>query len=297
MTRARVPHHPDDLLAQGATLPGPVSRNGTGREPHEVATPVDHPRPSPEDGGKLPAPFGDGRSPRLLRIIVADDDPTMRQFYERVLPALGHQACVARSGRQLVEQCRLLRPDLVISEAKLPDLDGIEAAEEVCRGQPTPIILVAGDDDGETVQRGLANECVLACLHQPIKEADLRAAIVVVMSLFERLQRLNREVADLRQELEDRKIVERAKGVVMRYSGMNEEEAYRRLRKLASVENRKVVEVAQAVLAAGEVFRELERAGQVQKSSDRPARPPRRDRPQRNGGESRLAKRGADRAE
>jgi len=247
------------------------------------------------DGGKLPGPSGDGRTtPRPLRIIVADDDPAMRQFYERVLPALGHQACVAVSGLQLMEQCRLLRPDLVISEAKLADLDGIAATGEVCQDGPVPVILVSGQHVPGLTE--LAAPHVLAYLCKPVKEADLAAAIVLSNYQFERLQSLQRQVAELQQALEDRKLIERAKGVLMKYAALDEEDAYRRLRMTASAENRKVVEVAQAVLAAGEVFQELERAGQVQKSSDGPARPPRRDRPHRNGGEIRLAKRGADHA-
>jgi response regulator NasT len=181
----------------------------------------------------------------------------MRLFYQRVLARLGHQVCLALTGRQLVEQCRLLRPALVVAAVELPDLDGVAAAEAICRDQPTPILLFSGGQTADCVERILDNPHVLACRLKPVKEADLRAAVAVARSRFERFQALCQEATDLRQALEDRKVIERAKGVVMRYGNAGEEEAYRRLRQLASARNGKFVEVARAVLAAGEVFHQL----------------------------------------
>jgi response regulator NasT len=119
---------------------------------------------------------------------------------------------------------------------------------------------VAEGDAGAT-QRPRVNRCVFACLLKPLKEADLTVAVVVALRQFEQLESAQKEAADLRKALEDRKLTERAKGLLMRYAGVGEEEAYRRLRKLASDQNRKLVEVAQAVLAAGEVFRQMEELG------------------------------------
>jgi response regulator NasT len=175
-----------------------------------------------------------------------------------------------------------MRPDLVISSVETPGLDGIAAAEEVCRDRPVPVILVAGDG-AEMAPRALANECVLACLFKPLKDADLQVAISLVRHRFERLQSLRVEVADLRQALENRKLIERAKGMVMRYAHLDEEAAYNRLRRLASDQNRKLAEVAQVVIVSGEVFRELEQAGKYDRPNDAPARRPGRGSPNRNG--------------
>src|SRR5205085_10279970 len=89
--------------------------------------------------------------------------------------------------------------------------------------------------------------------------ADLGAAIAVTMCRFERLESLRKEAADLRQALEDRKLIERAKGLVMRCAGVSEEDAYRRLQSLACNQNRKLVEVAQMILSVEEVFQQPER--------------------------------------
>ena len=90
------------------------------------------------------------------------------------------------------------------------------------------------------------------------------------MSRFGQFESARKEAADLRQALEERKLIERAKGLVMRYGGLDEREAYRRLRRLASDQNRKLVEVAQAVLTAGEVFHQLEQTPDGEKMSAAP---------------------------
>src|SRR5947209_15965541 len=135
-----------------------------------------------------------------LGIVVADD-PGMASFYQQALPALGHQVVVVHTGGQLVETCRRVRPDLVITEVRCADLDGIAAAGEICRDQPTPIILVSGDHDIGLVERVLDNPYVLACLLKPIKDVGLGPTIAVVMNCFQRLRSSAKGVADLRQAL------------------------------------------------------------------------------------------------
>src|SRR5439155_13591449 len=88
-------------------------------------------------------PTGPGGQARPLRVVVADADPAVCQLYDQALPALGHQVCVAQSGRQLVELCRAVRPDLVVADFRLPDLDGIRASAEACREHPAPVILTS----------------------------------------------------------------------------------------------------------------------------------------------------------
>ncbi len=202
---------------------------------------------------------------RSLDIAVADDDPVRCREHLEMLSRLGHRVCQAHTGRQLVDQCRLVRPDLVITAIQLPALDGIAAAEEICRDQLTPIILMQGDPDVELVERALDNPCILAWLSLPIKETDLRLAIAFAMRRFQQFELLRKEAADLRQTLEERKFIERAKGMVMRYAGLDEQEAFRRLRKMASDQNRKLADVAQVILTAGQVFDALGPAGEGRK--------------------------------
>lgn len=195
---------------------------------------------------------------RPLRIAVADDESEIRQYFQELLPRLGHEVVVmADSGRQLVEQCRAIRPDLVITDIKMPDMDGLKAAEEVNRDAAIPVILVTGHHDDELLARSL-NGHVMAYLSKPAKPVDLQAAINLAMLRFAQFDALRTEAMSLRQALEDRKIVERAKGVVMKRLRLDESESFRRMRKVSSDTNRKLVELAQAILKADEVFQALE---------------------------------------
>jgi two-component system, response regulator PdtaR len=185
-----------------------------------------------------------------LRIAVADDELDVRDYYQRILPRLGHQVvAVARTGRELVEQCRALRPDLVITDIKMPDLDGIEAAEAISRDEPIPVILVSAYHRPQLFERAKGDH-ILAYLVKPTKQADLEAATAIAMQRFEQFRALRREAADQRQALEDRKVIERAKGQLVKQAGLDEDEAFRRLRKLARDRNQKLVEVARIILTA-----------------------------------------------
>lgn len=194
-----------------------------------------------------------------LRIAVADDEPDVRQFFRELLPHLGHEVVAeAATGRELADKCRAARPGLVITDVRMPDMDGIAAAEEVNRSESVPVILVTGYHDPEALARAGA-DYVMAYLSKPAKPVDLQAAISLAMLRFGHFQALKREAADLKQALDDRKVIERAKGALVRRLKVGEDDAFRRLRESASSKNLKLVEAARRVMAAEEVFTSLER--------------------------------------
>jgi response regulator NasT len=131
-----------------------------------------------------------------LRIAVADDEPDMREYLQKLLPRLGHQVvAVAANGRQLVEQCHATQPDLVISDIKMPDMDGIDAAVQIYRERPVPVILVSAYHDAALIERAEADH-ILGYLVKPIKPADLEPAIALAMRRFEQWQELRRQAAN-----------------------------------------------------------------------------------------------------
>ena len=189
-----------------------------------------------------------------LRIAIADDEADMRDYFQKILPAQGHLVVsVAHTGRELVEHCRTHKPDLVISDVKMPDMDGIDAAVELYRDSPIPVILVSAYHDPELIARAEADH-ILAYLVKPIKQADLEPAIALAMRRFAQFQALRQEASDLRQALADRKIIERAKGILMKRAKLDEQEAFRRLQKLASDKNRKLIDIASMIVTAEEAL-------------------------------------------
>ena len=178
----------------------------------------------------------------------------MQEYFRTVLPLLGHVVvAVADTGRELVEKCREQRPDLVITDIQMPDMDGLDAVARSARDGPVPVILVSAHHEPEFIERA-EHEHVLAYLVKPIKQAGLEPAIALAMWRSEQFQALQREAANLKPALEDRKLIEPAKGVLMKKTQLGEAEAFRRLQKLASDQNRKLVEIAKILLTAEEAF-------------------------------------------
>jgi response regulator NasT len=195
---------------------------------------------------------------RRLRVAVAEDEPDMQDFFRDALARMGHEVVsVARDGRELVEHCRALRPDIVITDIRMSGMDGLDAAAKIYEDRPVPVVIVSAHHDPKFVER--AEELhILAYLVKPIRESNLAPAIAIAMRRFEEFQTLEREADDLRQALEDRKVIERAKGILMREARLDEEAAFRRLQKLASSKNRKLVEVARMIVEAAEALRPAE---------------------------------------
>jgi response regulator NasT len=192
---------------------------------------------------------------RILRMAVADDEGEMVEYYRETLTSLGHQVvATAATGKELIERCRTSHPDLVLTDLKMPDMDGIDAAKQIYRAQPIPVILVSAYHDARLLERAEA-DYILAYLVKPIKRADLEPAIAIAMRRFEQFQELRKQAADLQQALNDRKVIERAKGILMKVGDLDEAAAFRRLQKLASDNNKKLVEVAQMILFTEEATR------------------------------------------
>ena len=124
---------------------------------------------------------------RRLRVVVADDELDMRDYFKRMLPLLGYEvAAVAATGEELVQACRVHAPDLVITDIKMPDLDGLDALAEICAERPVPIVVVSGHADPDRI--ALAYEGpVCAYMVKPIKRAQLAAAIENALDRFGRL--------------------------------------------------------------------------------------------------------------
>jgi two-component system, response regulator PdtaR len=187
------------------------------------------------------------------RVIIADDESLIRIDLREMLTNLGYLVVgEVADGRSAVNQARELRPDVVIMDIKMPDMDGIEAARVLTEERISPVVLLSAYSQRELVQR--AREAgVVAYLVKPYREEELTPAIEVALARFNEFKDLQKQVADLKEALETRKLVDRAKGILMDKQGLTEAEAFRKIQKM-SMDNRKPMkDVAEAIILAHQV--------------------------------------------
>ncbi len=190
---------------------------------------------------------------KRYRIIIADDESLIRLDLREMLTHLGYDVIAeAGDGRSALDLARKLQPDLMIMDIKMPDLDGIAAAEELTREQIAPVVLLTAYSDQALVER--AKEAgVVGYVVKPFREAELMPVIELSLARFEEFQSLERELGDLKEALEARKQIERAKGVLMEVYGLKESEAFHRIRKTSMDARKSMREVAEAILLTHEM--------------------------------------------
>jgi AmiR/NasT family two-component response regulator len=185
-----------------------------------------------------------------LRVLIADDDPIIRLDLKQMLENLDYEVVAeAGDGQQAIAAARESKPDICILDVKMPVMDGIEAVSIITEENIAPTILLTAYSDRELVDRA-KDAGVFAYLVKPFKPSDLPPAIEVARSRYEQNVQLNKEVSTLEEKLETRKLIDRAKGILMEEHGLNETEAYRRIQ-LQSMNLRKTMkEVAEAIILA-----------------------------------------------
>jgi two-component system, response regulator PdtaR len=190
----------------------------------------------------------------LLRVLIADDESIRLLSLRAQLRALGHRVVAeASNGQEAVVLAKATQPDLAIMDIKMPTMDGIEAAERITQDRPIPIILLTAYSEAQLVERA-AQANVAAYLMKPVAAEDLMPAITLALTRFRQFQALRQEVDDLREALEARKTIERAKGILMRRLDLTEEEAFRRLQRQSQDTNRRLADVAQALIMADQLL-------------------------------------------
>jgi len=189
-----------------------------------------------------------------LRILIADDESIRLLSLRAQLAALGHRVVAeASTGEEAVAFAVSTQPDLAILDIKMPRMDGIEAAERITQTRPIPIILLTAYSEAQLVERA-AQANISAYLMKPVSEEDLLPAITLALIRFKQFQALRQEVVDLREALEARKVIEKAKGILMRRLDLTEEEAFRRLQRQSQEGNRKLAQVAEAIVVADQML-------------------------------------------
>jgi response regulator NasT len=184
------------------------------------------------------------------RIIIADDESLIRMDLREMLLNLGYLVVgEVGDGRSAVNLARELKPDVVIMDIKMPDMDGIDAAKILTEEHIAPVILLTAYSQKDLVER--AKEAgVVGYMVKPFRESDLVPAIEVALARFKEFESLHKEVDDLQLALETRKLVDRAKGILMDSQGLSEAEAFRKIQKMSMNTRKPMKEVAEAIILA-----------------------------------------------
>jgi two-component system, response regulator PdtaR len=184
-----------------------------------------------------------------VRILVAEDETIIRLDLREILERAGFEVCAeARDGEEAVELALSAEPDLAILDVKMPRLDGIDAARRILAERPIPIVILTAYGQDELVSRAV-EAGVFGYLVKPFRETDLLPAIHAARARHAELQALREEAESLSEALATRKIVERAKGLLMAREGLSEEDAFARLRRASQVSGRPMRVVAEALIA------------------------------------------------
>ena len=187
------------------------------------------------------------------RVLIADDESIILMDLREMLTNLGYLVVgEAGDGQSAVNMARELGPDLVIMDIKMPDMDGIEAAKILTTDGIAPVLLLTAYSQQDLVER--AKEAgVVGYLVKPFQESNLAPAIEVTLSRFEEFRALEKEVKDLREALETRKVVERAKGILMDTQGLTESLRVKRKMVVGALYGRAMKEIAEAIVLARDV--------------------------------------------
>jgi len=187
-----------------------------------------------------------------MRLLIAEDETIIRLDLRELLERAGFEVCAeARDGLEAGELARKEQPDLAILDVKMPRLDGIEAAKRILAERPIPIVILTAYGQQELIARAV-DAGVYGYLVKPFRESDLLPAIETARARHAELMALREEADSLAEALAARKLVERAKGLLMEKEKLSERDAYARLRKASQLSGKPISVVAEALIATFE---------------------------------------------
>lgn len=189
-----------------------------------------------------------------VRVLVCEDEGLTALRLQASLKKLGYEVVgEARDGEEAVATAARLQPDAILMDIRMPKLDGIAATTQIMQARPTAIVMITAYNERELVDAAL-RAGASGYLVKPVSDEQIEPALKVALSRFGELSDLRGELTDLKQALEARKLVERAKGILMRRFQLAEDEAYQRLQKLSRDRRQSLKETAQQLIAAVELL-------------------------------------------
>jgi len=184
----------------------------------------------------------------MKTVLLCDDEPLVRMSLKAMLMELGFDEVLeCGDGKSAVEMAMASFPDMAVLDVAMPEMDGITAAKEIKKKLKIPIMLLTNCYDAQTVKRA-AESGVAAFLTKPLREQDLIPAIEIALAHTEQVEDLKEKIEDLKETIENRKVIEKAKGMLMEKQRMSEADAYRAMQKMAMDKRKSLRQVADGIL-------------------------------------------------
>jgi two-component system, response regulator PdtaR len=188
-----------------------------------------------------------------LRLVIADDESLIRMNLRETLIGLGYLVVgEAGDGISAIHLARTFRPDLVVLDVKMPKMDGIQAAKVIGGERIAPVLLLTAYVDRDQVEQASAAG-VMHYIVKPYRESDLMPAIELAVARYRAFRGLNQQATELAETIETRRLIDRAKGVIMDTQGLKEQEAFRKMQQLSMNTRKSMREIAQAILITAQI--------------------------------------------
>lgn len=193
-------------------------------------------------------------SSNRLKIILIDEQPERFEILDNALREQGHEI-VARisASEDIIATVERTQPDIIIVDLESPGRDTLESMQAINRDRPRPIVMFTNDGDSATIERAVKSG-VSAYIVDGLSAERIRPILDVAMHRFREYQQLRNELEQTRMQLTERKLIEKAKGILMKKRGLDEDQAYQNLRKMAMDRNLKLSELARSIIAAAELL-------------------------------------------
>jgi len=183
-----------------------------------------------------------------LRIFLVDQDSARSAILEQALHDAGHRVIARiKHGHNLLRELKECQPDIVIMDLEAPGRDTLEQMREISRDQPKPIILFSNKRDSDYIRQAV-QAGVSAYVVDGLSQERIMPIVEVAMARFREFEALKRELQETKNQLADRKVVDKAKGILMQRKGLSEDDAYQLLRKTAMSRNMRIADVARTLL-------------------------------------------------
>lgn len=187
----------------------------------------------------------------MKNVVIVDDEPVIREILSGFMKDLGWEVvATGDTATEAVKLCKELAPDLLLLDINLPDGNGTEAAGAIGKSCSVPVVMLTAYDDDEHIEEALKSDCVMAYLVKPVDLKDIKPVVEFAVVRYKEHKKIIDENCELKETLEARKIIDKAKGILMEREGISENEAYSKLRKISMDKRQSMKDICEIFIMA-----------------------------------------------